>query len=188
MSLVAFAVSLAAIAVIAIAGLASVFIPGWRFWPPPDSASVQYRLFWWSFRIYLAGLLTVSAVDFTPWAAGTLWWRLGIGVPLSVFGFGVALYGTAQLGWANAHGAQEGLKTEGMYRWSRNPIYVVTVPGLLGLGLVVHSPLLYPLLALWALMYVAAPFLEEPWLEERYGEEYREYRRSVPRFVGLVGR
>ena len=45
-SVVVFAVSLPAIAVIAIAGLASVFAPGWRFWPAPDSASVQYRLSW----------------------------------------------------------------------------------------------------------------------------------------------
>jgi len=185
---VVFAVSLAAILVIVVAGIASVLIPTWRFWPPPGPSSVQYHLFWWPFRVYFVGLVTLSIIDFAPLAERTVWWRLGVGVPFFVIGFGLALYGTGQLGWANAHGAQEGLKTSGMYRWSRNPIYVVTIPGLLGLGLVVHSALLYPLLALWAVLYVAAPFLEEPWLEERYGEAYREYRRSVHRFWGRSDR
>jgi protein-S-isoprenylcysteine O-methyltransferase Ste14 len=26
------------------------------------------------------------------------------------------------------------------------------------------------------------PFAEEPWLEERYGPAYKEYKRTVPRF------
>jgi protein-S-isoprenylcysteine O-methyltransferase Ste14 len=29
-----------------------------------------------------------------------------------------------------------------------------------------------------------APYTEEPWLEERYGEEYEAYKRIVPRFIG----
>lgn len=184
----AFAISLAAILVIVIAGLASLLKPGWRFWPPPNTASLQYQLFWWPFRIYVAGLVTLSLVDFAPLTEGTLWWRIGVGVPLFGIGFGLAFYGSAQLGWANAHGAEHGLRTGGMYGWSRNPIYVVTIPGLVGLGLIVHSRWLYPLLALWALLYVVAPFLEEPWLEERYGETYREYQRSVHRFFGRVER
>lgn len=188
MSTVVFAVSLAAIMVIGIAGLASVVSGRWRFWPPPNRASPQYHLFWWAFRVYFVGLVTLSVIDFTPLGGGTLWWRLGLGLPLFVFGFGLAIYGTGQLGWRNARGAQDGLKTDGVYRWSRNPIYVVTIPGLLGLGLLVHSVQVYLLAALWAVLYIVAPFVEEPWLEERYGDAYREYRRSVPRFLGRVGR
>lgn len=36
------------------------------------------------------------------------------------------------------------------------------------------------LLSLW---FVVAPLAEEPWLEEQYGGEYREYRGRVPRFL-----
>lgn len=179
-----FAVSLASIMVIFVVGLASVLMEGWRFWPPPSRASAQYHLFWWSFRVYFVGLILLSVADFARLEEGTSWWRFGLGIPLLLSGFGLAIYGTGKLGWENAHGAQEGLKTDGMYRWSRNPIYVVTIPGLLGLGLLVHSLRLYALLATWAVLYFAAPFLEEPWLEERYGEAYRDYRRRVPRFLG----
>jgi len=184
MSVIVFVFSLLAILVIAGAGLASAFIPSWRFWPPPTVVSVQYRLFWWPFRVYFVGLVTLSAIEFTVPAEGTRWWRLGLGVPFFLIGFGLALYGTSKLGWANARGAQNGLETTGMYQWSRNPIYVMTIVGLVGLGLMVHSHYVYILSGLWVAMYVAAPFYEEPWLEERYGEEYRDYRRSVHRFFG----
>lgn len=56
-------------------------------------------------------------------------------------------------------------------------MYVVSVIGFVGLGLVIHSALVYALLAVWALMYVVAPFLEEPWLEKAYGEAFVAYRR-----------
>jgi protein-S-isoprenylcysteine O-methyltransferase Ste14 len=36
-----------------------------------------------------------------------------------------------------------------------------------------------------ALWFLATPFVEEPWLAERYGAEYEVYRRSVPRFIRL---
>mgnify|MGYP002623379645 FL=1 len=146
--------------------------PQWRFWPPPDTSSRQYHLFWWPFRVYFVGLVTLSIIDFTPIAEGMLWWRLGVGLALFVIGFGLALYGTDQLGWANAHGAEEGLKTGGMYRWSRNPIYVVTIPGLLGLGLLVHSALVYPLVALWAL--IPRGKIRCPWRHHRAGLLTRE--------------
>ena len=31
--------------------------------------------------------------------------------------------------------------------------------------------------------FVVAPLAEEPWLEEQYGEKYREYVGRVPRFL-----
>ena len=32
---------------------------------------------------------------------------------------------------------------------------------------------------------ILAPFTEESWLEGRFGEEYRAYKQSVPRFSDL---
>ena len=46
-----------------------------------------------------------------------------------------------------------------------------------------NSMLLWIAHALLILVFVIAPMAEEPWLEEQYGEAYREYRRGVPRFL-----
>ena len=74
----------------------------------------------------------------------------------------------------------------GFNGWSRNPVYVVSIAGLIGLGLTIHSGLVYTLLAVWGLFYIIAPFLEESWLEEQYGKEFLSYKVRVPRFVGRV--
>ncbi|WP_197508815.1 methyltransferase family protein [Hydrogenophaga crassostreae] len=108
-----------------------------------------------------------------------------IGWVLLVSGFGLAFYITGKLGWRDAHGEAGSLTTTGWYGWSRNPIYVVTIFGLLGLGLVAHSLFVYPLVAIWALLYVLAPLLEEPWLERHFGQSYEDYARQVPRFIGV---
>ena len=90
-----------------------------------------------------------------------------------------------KLGWGNAHGEAKGLVVTGWYRWSRNPIYVASFVGMLGWGLFVNSSYVYTILSLWALMYVLAPFIEEPWLQKKYGDEFSIYKTKVPRFVGL---
>ncbi|MCB0007909.1 MAG: hypothetical protein KDE04_15700 [Anaerolineales bacterium] len=163
--------------------LASLWRPGLQFWPPPAPASWQARYFWWAFRLLLLGLVVVSVLDFRgagPAGAWTYW----LGIPLALLGIGLAFAITFQLGWRDAHGEAQGLKTGGWYRFSRNPIYVVTLVGLLGVGLVVHSVYAYLLLFLWAALYLVAPFLEEPWLEAQYGADYRQYKARVPRFIG----
>jgi protein-S-isoprenylcysteine O-methyltransferase Ste14 len=35
-----------------------------------------------------------------------------------------------------------------------------------------------------AAWFVLAPFTEEPWLRDQFGEEYDRYIDAVPRFIG----
>lgn len=153
------------------------------FWPPPKLGGWQHRSFRLLFRLFIAGLIVLSLLEsIDSQHAG---WRVIVGVPLTIVGFGFAFYWTGFLGWRNAFGEPEGLKTSGIYQWSRNPIYVVTIVGLIGWALLVGAWSVTSLLTLWALFYIAAPFLEEPWLEEHYGDAFRSYKAEVPRFVGV---
>ncbi len=156
-----------------------------RFFPPPAIGSWQYHLFWVLFRIFVVGLVAVSLFDFNGLAEGNLWLRYLVGLPLLTIGFSVAIYlSYFFLGKTNAYGGEDGLRISGCYRWSRNPIYVVSIIGMAGWGLFVNSLFACVLLALWALLYIVAPFIEEPWLEYNYGSEFIKYKSQVPRFIG----
>jgi protein-S-isoprenylcysteine O-methyltransferase Ste14 len=76
------------------------------------------------------------------------------------------------------------LVVEGPYRQVRNPMISGVTAVLLGEALLLGSPGV----ALWALIFPLinhAFFLavEEPGLERRYGDDYRAYKRRVPRWI-----
>lgn len=151
-----------------------------QFWPPPNKQSWQYVTFWWLFRTMFFGLLTLCFIDFNGLATGSLMsWVIG-GI-LTLFGFGMASYLTGILGWKNAHGENEGLQTKGFFNWSRNPIYVFSIIGMIGLGLLIQSAYVTMVLVIWTMMYILAPFLEETWLEQEYGKTFLEYKMNVPK-------
>ena len=75
----------------------------------------------------------------------------------------------------------------GPYRFVRNPMISGVVFLLFAEALFLLS---WPH-ALWAATFLAAnlvyiPLVEEPQLESRFGDAYREYRRHVPRFRPLL--
>lgn len=72
----------------------------------------------------------------------------------------------------------------GPYKFTRNPMYLMMVLICLGFGIILSEAwivLLTPLLAL-ALYHVAIKH-EEFYLEEVFGDSYREYKRSVRRWI-----
>tara|TARA_R110001599_G_C12276670_1_gene662587 strand:- start:8099 stop:8668 length:570 start_codon:yes stop_codon:yes gene_type:complete len=186
MTVFIFGISIAAGAVLLVLSLATLWRPQVRFWPPPGIDTWQYRTFWWLFRIFFVGIMLVCILDFGSISSQHVV-QFVVGIPLAIVGFSLAFYATFLLGWRDAHGEANGLTTGGWYGWSRNPIYVVSIVGIVGLGLLVHSWLAYCLLLIWTAFYIAAPYLEEPWLEQQYGDAYREYKSKVPRFIGKWG-
>ena len=100
-----------------------------------------------------------------------------------LIGFGMAVRITLYMGWRNAFGEKLGLKTTGWFGLSRNPIYVFTWLGMIGWAMLANSWMITFLLSAWAIMYMVAPYFEEPWLEAEYGEDYLKYKKSVRRFV-----
>lgn len=76
------------------------------------------------------------------------------------------------------------LVTDGPYQFTRNPIYLGGCIAFAGLGFLLSSP--------WVILMVVPVALvihfgvikrEEPYLEQRFGEPYRDYCRRVPRWL-----
>jgi len=85
-------------------------------------------------------------------------------------------------------GARPGLVTGGLYRYSRNPIYVAMLTALLGFALLLPSWISLGLLVGAGLGIRRHVRDEEAYLARTYGEEYRRYAARVGRFVPGVGR
>ena len=109
--------------------------------------------------------------------------RFVVGIPLALLGGMLAVWGMVTVGWKNTSGLKGGFVSDGLYRFTRNPQYVGDIVFFIGVGVIANSVFLWIVHLLLALVFVVAPLTEEPWLEEQYGNAYREYRGRVPRFL-----
>ena len=164
--------------------LVSAVVPQYRVWPPPSRNSWQLYSVWFLSWVTLSGafLLAVFAGNTLELPA---WLRLGAGVPLFVFGTGFVGWGFRELTVTTSLGLGGQLTRTGPYRYSRNPQYVGTCAYLAALAFLSGSHLAAIACLVVGLWFAVSPFIEEPWLAERHGEEYRRYCEQVPRFLGL---
>ena len=80
----------------------------------------------------------------------------------------------------------EHLVIEGLYRFSRNPIYVAQVAYLLGLFFYRGELALALYAAIFAgAIHISVVRTEEPELRQRFGEEYVCYTKEVPRWISI---
>lgn len=71
----------------------------------------------------------------------------------------------------------------GLYRWSRNPMYIAVTLILFGWALGFQSrPLLIYALLVPIGFHLRVVFGEEPWLARRHGEEWTKYKARVRRW------
>lgn len=118
------------------------------------------------------------------------------GVPAQVAGALLIGAGAAVIANSFVHFAVEGLGTPapfappkhlvvgGLYRYVRNPMYVSIAAAVAGQGLLLGQPKLFVALAIGAVPVAAFVRLyEEPALTRKFGAEYEEYCRNVPRWL-----
>ena len=154
--------------------------------------------------IAIAVLPATVAVLIPIWIARRNGIRLAIGTEpsdmvMQVLGLGVFAIGLALFGASLYRFIVEGrgtlapwdpprrLVVRGPYRYVRNPMISGVLLVLLGEALVLRSE---PHL-LWAITFLVInaiyiPLLEEPLLAQRFGSDYREYCRHVPRLLPRV--
>jgi len=81
------------------------------------------------------------------------------------------------------------LVSSGLYRITRNPMYVCVLLSILGIALHTGASVLLAYAAGFVIVVTLfVRFHEEPFLRREFGEEYDRYRARVPRWLGPVRR
>ena len=78
--------------------------------------------------------------------------------------------------------------TKGLYRISRNPIYLSCFLIYIGIGIACASWLFLLLTVIWIVFYDILIAPEERWCLEKYGDAYREYMKRTPKWIGIPKR
>jgi protein-S-isoprenylcysteine O-methyltransferase Ste14 len=151
-----------------------------RLRPSTQTAAAAIAFYWLHF-----GLVVLAAVRST--------WHFSLPPPVAVGGgivliaAGAAVYLSAMyvFGFKRQLGLDTTrLVTEGIYRWSRNPLFVGWALVLAGLGLIRGSAMVLLLaLVYWVSYWLCLP-LEEELLGRLFGEAYEAYRRRTHRYFG----
>ncbi len=132
-----------------------------------------------------------------PWFLRRTWWR-SISWELGSFryvGFFLMVFGALVSGWCAFDFAHRGEGTPapfdpprklvivGLYRFVRNPMYVGMGFLFLGEAIFFERVILMAYLAFLAIaVHLMVVFHEEPVLRKRFGSEYEDYIRRVPRW------
>jgi protein-S-isoprenylcysteine O-methyltransferase Ste14 len=96
----------------------------------------------------------------------------------------VKLFITAGRGTLAPWDPTQRLVVTGVYRYVRNPMISGVFTVLLGEGLLLGSlPVLVWALGFAVVNMIYIPLKEEPGLRQRFGDEYLEYARHVPRWL-----
>lgn len=116
------------------------------------------------------------------------------GVVIAIFGTGVLLacvraFHVRGRGTLAPWDPPQRLVRTGLYRYSRNPMYVGVLLVLLGWATAWQVRALWIYFgAMCIIFHLRVVLGEEPWLSAAHGDEWARYRRMVPRWIGLRGR
>ena len=173
--------NLLAQAALFVGALWCIAVPARRIYP------MARRDGWYVALWVLFGFIFFSNPVFVllDWNTG-LWpsaMRFWLAAPFILAGGGLVSWGLVTLGSRRTSGLPQGLVAEGPYLLTRNPQYVGDLFLFVGVVVFANSAVVAVTHLLTAFVLLLAPFAEEPWLERQYGEPYRAYRRSVPRYL-----
>lgn len=116
-------------------------------------------------------------------------WRGPLGVILIGIGFAIYLWCAADFvrrghGTPNPADPPKKLVVEGLYRWSRNPMYVGVVLLVVGEATALGSTGVAVYAAcLWTAFHLRVVLYEEPVLKRKFGATFDDYRAAVPRWL-----
>ena len=122
---------------------------------------------------------TVIYSIFLPLKIGTVWLLVGLAI------FALALVMTVMTSINFATTPLDEPITKGVYRISRNPIYLSGFLLYTGIGIATASWVILLCAILWITLFHIVLPPEEHFLLEIYGNSYREYMNKTPRWIGF---
>lgn len=105
------------------------------------------------------------------------WFYIG----LVIYSLGIILYAVSVVNYAKPK--MNGINLNGLYRVSRNPMYIAYFIYFLGCVLLTHSFILLALLIGFQVSEHWIILSEERWCIKKFGEEYIKYMNRVRRYI-----
>ena len=122
----------------------------------------------------------MPALGWLPWLLGSVFVGLGLLLMYKT----ISLFASVGEGTLAPWDPPRRLVVRGVYRRVRNPMISGVLFVLLGEAALLGSPpILIWFLVVFALNAVYIPLIEERSLANRFGDEYLDYRRNVPRWI-----
>lgn len=168
--------------VVVLSGFAATVVwSDYRFWPA-GSDERKRRVYLLCSRGSFLCILATAVLDAGS-VALPLWTRIAGGV-VAALAVGLLTKAAADLGEAETEGRVGELRTDGLFRYTRNPQNLAYLLLFWALTVASASMLVGALAGVFTVWLVSQSLIEEPWLCEQY-EGYEEYAERVPRFVGV---
>lgn len=123
------------------------------------------------------------------WTGDRILWMMLVGVPVGLIGviflfYTIRLFGLLGEGTLAPWHPTQKLVVAGPYRYVRNPMISGVFFILLGESLFFNSrPLAYWVALFFVINTTYFILMEEPSLEDRFGDDYREYKKHVRRWI-----
>ena len=131
---------------------------------------------YWLYQLSSAALLLGPFFASVHTAPAPLFWS-----GAALYAFGLLLLLLSVIGFAAP--SESGVRHKGVYRISRNPMYVAYFICFAGMVLLTQSGLLFGILMIFQISAHWIVLAEERWCIQNFGEEYRQYMKKVRRYI-----
>ena len=129
-------------------------------------------------QIFWIGAILYSV--FLPFKTGTAWFYAGLGV--FIIGLAVLVAATVNVTRAEA----DKPFTNGIYRFSRHPMYLAMILIYIGVSIAAVSWLFLLITIITVFLQRQQMIQEENYCRRKFGDEYSRYMSRTPRWIGLL--
>ena len=133
------------------------------------------KVAYWIYQI--SNMLILIDLFFLNVKTESFWFDAG----LVIYGLGILLCIASVLNFARP--AKNGINRNGLYKFSRNPMYLAYFIYFLGCALLTKSLLFLAILIVFQISAHWIILSEERWCINKFGEEYKNYMNKVRRYI-----